>query len=79
MDLAVVVCGNDGLTATMLHRFTEVLGHTTREQLLQLLPHFLESFLDWVNFKLTADATAITFSQLLERAMRGMSGSNQKI
>jgi hypothetical protein len=73
MDLAVVVRGNDELAATMLHRFTEVLGRTAREQLLQLLPHFLEAFLHLVNFKLTADATAIAFSQLLERAMRGMS------
>jgi hypothetical protein len=57
MDLAVVVCGNNELAATMLHRFTEVLGRTAREQLLQLLPHYLESFLHWVNFKLTADTT----------------------
>jgi hypothetical protein len=61
----------------MLHRFTEVLGRNAREQLLQLLPHFLESFLHWMNFKLTADATAITFSQLLERAMGGISISMQ--
>jgi AcrR family transcriptional regulator len=73
MDLAVVVHGNDELAATIIHRFAEVLGRTAREQLLQLLRHFLESFLHWVNFKLTTDATAITFSQLLERAMRGMS------
>jgi hypothetical protein len=61
----------------MLHRFTEVLGRTVREQLLQQLPHFLESLLHWVNFKPTADAAAITFSQLLERAMRGMSILNR--
>jgi hypothetical protein len=73
MDLVVVVRGNDKLAATTLHRFTEVLGSTTREQPIQLFPHFLESFLHWVNFKLTADTTAIAFSQLLERAMRGMS------
>jgi hypothetical protein len=66
MDLAVVVRRNEELAATMLHRFTEVLGRTARGQLLQLLPHFLESFLHWVNFKLTANAAAITFSQLLE-------------
>jgi hypothetical protein len=34
MDLAVVVHGKDELAATMLHRFTEVLGPTAREQLL---------------------------------------------
>jgi fido (protein-threonine AMPylation protein) len=72
MDLAVVVRGNDELAAMMLHRFTEVLGRTAREQLLQLLPRFLESFLHWGSFKLTAYVTAITFSQLLERSMRGM-------
>jgi hypothetical protein len=56
----------------MIRRYTEVLGRTAREQLLQQLQHFLESFLHWVNFKQTADATAITFSQFLERAMRGI-------
>lgn len=72
MDLTVVVRGNNELATTMLHRFTEVLGRTVRDQLLQLLPHFLGSFIHWLSFKMSATAPSITFNQLLDNAMRGI-------
>jgi hypothetical protein len=55
------------------HHFTEALRPAVRKKLLQLLPHFLESLLHLLNFKLSVDTTAITSSRLFQRAIRGMS------
>ncbi|KXN65962.1 hypothetical protein CONCODRAFT_12308 [Conidiobolus coronatus NRRL 28638] len=78
MNLAVIVCNNDELAATMLRRFTEVLGRTMRDQLLQLLLHFIDSFLHWLSFKMNAEASSIAFNQLLESIMRSTTTAYQE-
>ncbi|KXN67627.1 hypothetical protein CONCODRAFT_10286 [Conidiobolus coronatus NRRL 28638] len=79
MDLVVVIGNNNVLAATMLKPFTDSLGRTVRDQLLQLLPEFLGSFFHQLLFKMAAQALSVTFNQLFESALKSITHENLKL